>query len=168
MNNIIEICYIGVGTNLGDRLNNIRKARDLLSSEVDIRYYLSSGVYENEAVDLGEAPDFYNSVFKIETSIKPQEILSKFKEIERKMGRDTSKSNCSRIIDLDILTYGNLIYKTPELCIPHPRMHERLFVVAPLFEIDEGFIHPLTGAKIRDLLKVLRGSMRIKLLASRV
>lgn len=153
--NNAPLCYVGVGSNLGNKLENIKKALEFLKDNSKIEFYRMSPIYQAKAVDMDNAPDFYNCVFEIKTNETPESLLSICKDIERKMGRDISLVMKSRIIDLDILTYGNLTIKTPKLIIPHLRMHERLFVIAPLNDLSPELIHPVFKSRISELYEKL-------------
>jgi len=155
-------CYIGVGSNLGDRFENINSSKNLLERTPEIRFYRNSSIYETEPSQIENVPDFYNCVFEIDTSLEAEELLKALKDIEKKMGRNLNAVMESRIIDLDILTYDSLTIKTRDLIIPHSRMHERLFVVAPLNELVPDFIHPVFNLKISSLMEELQGSSRLE------
>jgi 2-amino-4-hydroxy-6-hydroxymethyldihydropteridine diphosphokinase len=148
-----NLCYIGVGSNLGNKLENINKSIELLKENTKIEFCKISPIYQTKAVDMENAPDFYNCVFEIKTSETPDCLLSICKNIELKMGRDTTLVMQPRIIDLDILTYGNLTIKTENLIIPHLYMHERLFVLAPLKDLSPDLIHPVLKVEISTLFK---------------
>lgn len=128
--------YIGIGTNLGDKLSNLQNAIDLLADYSNILKI--SSIYETEAMGFQSENSFYNIVVHIETDLSPIELLNKNQTLEEKLGRvyyDDGKYH-SRIIDLDILIYEDLILKTKELRIPHPHIKKRNFVLLPLIEID--------------------------------
>ncbi|OGX38538.1 MAG: 2-amino-4-hydroxy-6-hydroxymethyldihydropteridine diphosphokinase [Omnitrophica WOR_2 bacterium RIFCSPHIGHO2_02_FULL_52_10] len=132
----MAIIFLGLGSNLGDRKKNIARAVDLLSAK-GISVLRCSTLIETDPV--GGPPGqgrFLNGVLKAETDLSPEELLQCLKEIERQLGRTKTVRNGPRIIDLDILLYDNLTLNTPGLALPHPRMLERSFVMAPLSEID--------------------------------
>lgn len=152
--------FLGLGSNLGAREENLRRALLLLSERVEI--VKLSSVYESEPVGFKEQPWFLNLVCEIRTRLSPRDLLRFAKEIERKLGRKPSFPNAPRPIDIDILFFGDLVLKTEDLVIPHPRLHERAFVLLPLSEIAPDLVHPELGLKIKELLELLmrRGGER--------
>ncbi len=138
--------YLGLGTNLGDRAANLAEARRRLAAEV--RLDLVSRVYESEPVGLAEQPLFLNQVAAGETALPPAALLAFLKAIERAMGRVPSIKNGPRLIDLDILFYGDWVLHAGGLVIPHPRLAERSFVLAPLAEIAPDLREPLAGETV--------------------
>lgn len=134
--------YILIGGNLGDIRGNLRNSIERISGE-GIKITDMSSIYETEPWGFDHDSDFLNQVIRIETFLEPLELLEKIQKIERDMGRDKSSTSYSaRIIDIDILFYENRIIKTDRLIIPHPKIHERMFVLAPMAEIAPEFIHP--------------------------
>lgn len=142
--------YIGLGANLGDRMENIRQALVRLSKGVSIETL--SSIYETEPWGYAEQPRFLNAVCRGLTHLDPRGVLSLAKEIELSLGRSTGFPNAPRPIDIDILLYDDIVVESPELTIPHPRLGERAFVMVPLVEIAPGLIHPLTGKTLREML----------------
>jgi len=147
--------YLGLGSNLGDRVENIEKALRMLSERV--RLTARSSLYETEPVGVRDQPWFLNVVCTGETDLDPQALLDFVKGIERAMGRVESVRFGPRIIDIDILFYDDLVLKTPNLEIPHPRLTERAFVLVPLVEIAPHLIHPLLGLTVREILEGVTG-----------
>ena len=147
----MEISYILTGGNLGDRHTNLSRAADLLDNRAG-RILRRSSLYETAAWGIESQPDFLNQVLEIETALAPETLLALLLEIEREMGRIRGEKFGPRMIDLDILLYGELIMNTPDLEIPHPRMAERRFVLMPLSELIGDRLHPVTGRSIRDML----------------
>jgi 2-amino-4-hydroxy-6-hydroxymethyldihydropteridine diphosphokinase len=129
--------YIGIGTNIGDRGQNIENALSEIEKFASIKN--KSSIHETKPVGLEDQGDFYNMVIEIKTDIPPIDLIIKLQEIEHKMGRVRSIKNGPRIMDLDILTYGDEVINEPNLIIPHPRMLERDFVMKPLKEISNDF-----------------------------
>lgn len=129
--------FIGIGTNIGDRDNNIKNALIEISEIAKIRK--KSSIHETKPIGYIDQNDFLNMVIEIETKLRPLDLIIKLQEIEHKVGRVKNIKNGPRIIDLDILTYGDEIINEPNLTIPHPRMHERDFVMKPLKEISNDF-----------------------------
>jgi len=142
--------YLCLGSNLGNRQENLDKALDLLSQRMQIRKV--SSLYDTEPVGNIEQPRFLNLVCQINTRLSPEELLTLAKGIELKMGRTPGKRNAPRIIDIDILLYGDSVVETEELEIPHPRIAERAFVLFPLAEIAPGAVHPVNGKTAKEML----------------
>jgi 2-amino-4-hydroxy-6-hydroxymethyldihydropteridine diphosphokinase len=126
--------YIGLGSNVGDRLENLRRAVTLLDSTDGVEVVVSSSVYETDPVGPPQ-PDFLNAVVELRTTLGPRELLARLKEIEADIGRTHSEKWGSREIDLDLLVYGGESIESDDLVVPHPRMAERAFVGVPLAEI---------------------------------
>jgi 2-amino-4-hydroxy-6-hydroxymethyldihydropteridine diphosphokinase len=144
--------YFGLGTNLGDRQNNLNRALDLISQR--LRIGAVSSVYETEPVGKVNQPLFLNQVVQAFTRLSPQDTLAIARGIENKLGR-TGGSGEARPIDIDVLFYGDMVVETPELVIPHPRLAERAFVLVPLAEIAPGLVHPVLRETVRDLLRAI-------------
>jgi 2-amino-4-hydroxy-6-hydroxymethyldihydropteridine diphosphokinase len=147
--------YLSLGSNLGDRRANLKKALRLLGECLEIARV--SSVYDTEPVGVGEQPRFLNLMCCINTNIGPMQLLSFVKGIESSMGRDLSLRNSPRIIDIDIILYGDTIMESPDLTIPHPRMRERAFVLVPFAEIAPEVVHPVSGERIDELSPRVEG-----------
>jgi 2-amino-4-hydroxy-6-hydroxymethyldihydropteridine diphosphokinase len=143
--------YLGLGSNMGDREDNLDRALALLSQR--LRVGKVSSVYDTEPIGNINQPRFLNLVCQVYTGLAPTELLTLAKGIESKLGRTFHKSNDPRPIDIDILFYDDQVMETPELVIPHPRLTERAFVLVPLVEIAPELVHPITGKTIKELLK---------------
>jgi 2-amino-4-hydroxy-6-hydroxymethyldihydropteridine diphosphokinase len=140
---------LGLGSNLGDRLLNLRRSVDLLQGVPEIRVVRSSRVYETEPVGPPQ-PDFLNAVVQIETTLTPRALLEACRTVEAGMGRVRAERWGPRVIDVDVLTYGREVIDEPDLVIPHPRMHERAFVMVPLLELEADPALP-GGRTVRDI-----------------
>ena len=148
--------FLGLGTNLGDREANLRMAVESIIENIG-PVVRSSSVYETEPWGFRTEDLFLNMVTEVETKLKPSGLLGRMLMIEANMGRLRSgKGYSSRIIDLDILLYGEKIMDSKSLVIPHPKLHERRFVLVPLCEIAPDLVHPVLKKDIKTLLKECR------------
>jgi len=140
--------FLGLGSNLGDRLSHLREALSHLE-ERGILVEKASSVYRTAPWGLEEQPDFLNMVVMAATSLSPRELLEACQEVEREMGRERRQRWGPRNIDVDILLYDDIVVDEEDLVIPHPRMVERDFVIVPLLEIWPGAVDPRTGWRFR-------------------
>ncbi|RLQ91663.1 2-amino-4-hydroxy-6-hydroxymethyldihydropteridine diphosphokinase [Falsibacillus albus] len=136
-----NIAYISLGSNMGDREAYLKKAMALLQRNDAISILAASSIYETDPVGYTEQGNFLNMAIKVETSFSAQELLSVILDAEMKLGRKREIKWGPRTIDLDILLYNNENIETKNLIIPHPRMHERAFVLVPLVEIEPDLAH---------------------------
>ena len=143
--------YLGLGSNLGERKKNIETSLALLMENPSIKIKKVSSLIETEPEGIKKQPFFLNGVAEIETDLSPSLLLKLLKSIEKALGRKTVRRWGPRIIDLDILLYGDLIIDDDNLKIPHPLLTERNFVLAPLKEIAPEAIHPILGKKIQEI-----------------
>ena len=161
LENLVNEAYLGIGSNLGNKKNNIEKTKYLLETN-SIKILKSSNFYETFSWPDKSKPKFYNVVIKVITSLDPKKLFLVTKNIEKKLGRKKKKINSPRICDIDILDYKGLTYEfsinNNKLIIPHPRLHSRNFVLFPLFEIEKNWKHPFKKTKIQDLIGKLDNS----------
>ena len=127
--------YVGLGANLGDALSTIRQALDELDALPDTRVVARSPLYRSAPVGYAPQPDFVNAVAEVRTSLAAGELLAALIEIEARHGRERSFANAPRTLDLDLLLYGDEVMQSERLTLPHPRMHERAFVLKPLLDL---------------------------------
>ncbi|WP_100332756.1 2-amino-4-hydroxy-6-hydroxymethyldihydropteridine diphosphokinase [Bacillus xiapuensis] len=155
--------YLSLGTNLGDRLSNLHSALSAIEMEKGIKIEKVSSVYETDPVGYTNQAPFLNMTIRIQTSLSPEELLNRCLSIERKLGRIREFKWGPRIIDLDILVYNQDNIKSEKLIIPHPRMHERAFVLIPLLEIDPTFCFPGTRILLKERVKSIQGKEGVRL-----
>lgn len=152
---------IGIGSNLGDRVGNIRKAVEMLANQAILSEIRSASLYETEPVGFKNQPWFLNTVVAGNTKLTISELLTRCKEIERTIGRQKRPRWHEREIDLDILLYGNSQFTSEEINVPHPRMAERRFVLVPASEIAPNSMHPVTRKSIAQLLDECTDSSKV-------
>lgn len=145
-----HIIYLGLGTNHGDRLANLKLAINTLGQVIKITR--QSPIYQTPPWGYTNQADFLNLVVQGATNLPPLELLRTLKELEKKIGRTASFRWGPREIDIDILFYDDLVYSAEGLQIPHPRLHERAFVLVPLADLTPDLIHPKLGVSITELL----------------
>ena len=151
-----ERIYLSLGTNLGDRLENLRAAVSLIDQRLSRPMALSS-VYESEAWGYESPHPFYNLCAGLEVSLEPLELLGQLQRIESDLGREKparhgDEEPKDRLIDIDLIFMGSRVLRLPQLRVPHPSMEERRFVLKPLKEIAPAFIHPVSGYTVSELL----------------
>lgn len=141
--------YFGLGSNLGDRESMLQRALEGLSAFVHLERV--SDLYETEPVGFTDQPWFLNAVCLGKTDLKPLDLLKACKDLERKLGREPGPRFGPRLIDIDLLAYEDTVMETPELTLPHPRMHQRGFVLAPMLDVSPNWRHPDLGRTVREL-----------------
>lgn len=144
--------YIGLGTNIGDRKKYLQEAITQIEANEHITVKKESSIYETAPVGYTDQSHFLNQVIMVETSLEHLELLDYCQKIEQNLGRERTIKNGPRTIDLDILMYNHENRDLGRLRIPHPRMHERAFVLIPLNEIAPELVVPTTGEKVEDLI----------------
>ena len=149
----LQTVYLSLGSNLGDRAKNLRDSMAALP-RAGVRVLRISLLYETEPLDYLDQPWFLNCALQAETQLAPLSLLRALRQIEASMGNQKPIPKGPRLIDVDILLYGNQTLNTPELQIPHPRMLSRRFVLVPLAEIAPTLRHPSWSTPVRELLSV--------------
>ena len=144
--------YLLLGSNLGDRKSNLRKARNEIAIRAG-KIIGKSALYETAPWGVTEQPQFLNQVVQLESTLPPRYLLEELLQIETFLGRERIQKWESRIIDIDILLYDHEVVNSHQLTIPHPHLHERRFTLLPLSEIAPDFIHPILQKSITELLK---------------
>ncbi len=157
--------YLIMGTNLGDRPAHLQQA--IVEIERNIGSILNcSSVYETEPWGVTDQPSFYNQVLKVATTLDPLQLLTATLAIEKEMGRVRAERYGARIIDIDILFFDDLVINTDQLTIPHPRITERNFVLAPLAEIAPDLVHPVLHQTISEIWTAGNDQLGVKKIAS--
>jgi 2-amino-4-hydroxy-6-hydroxymethyldihydropteridine diphosphokinase len=147
-----HIVYLALGTNLGDRSANLKQAISALTPQLEVK--AKSAVYETPPWGFEDQPKFLNQVIKANTYLDPELLLKHLKRLEVALGRKESFPNGPRLIDMDILFYDDLVVDRPSLVIPHPRLHERGFVLLPLMEIAPHLVHPVNKKSVREMAEM--------------
>ena len=156
----MPLVYLALGSNLGDRAHNLRRALQALGERLALDAV--SPCYETEPAYVLDQPRFYNLTCRATTTLAPLDLLHHLKELETRLGREPGLRFGPRVIDLDILFYDDLVLDIPELTLPHPRLQERAFVLVPLADIAPDLVHPTLGlpiAALRDKLGDVHSSI---------
>jgi dihydroneopterin aldolase/2-amino-4-hydroxy-6-hydroxymethyldihydropteridine diphosphokinase len=151
--------YISLGSNLGDKEKNLKDAIEFMKCLSYTDVISVSPFYLTEPQGVKEQPYFLNGVVKLETMLKPDELLDKLKRIEETMGRKKTRRWGPRIIDLDIVFYDDIVLEDEKLVIPHPQLRNRWFVLKPLNDIEPDFKHPVIGKTVNQLLEEINGKV---------
>ena len=154
--NLVNTIYLGIGSNLGNKITNIEKAKSLLL-ENNINFVSISSYYETPSWPNHRNPKFINIVLKVKSSLNPLELLNLCKLIEVKLGRKKSPKNSPRECDIDIIDFNSLVLDD-NLILPHKMMHKRNFVLFPLYEIEKKWVHPINKINIKKLILSLPDS----------
>ena len=157
----MNIIFLLLGSNLGNRKEFLQQAVEQIEAEV-APLTRASSVYETQSWGKTDEPDYLNQVLELQTTMPAREVLQKVLAIEHSLGRKREEKWGSRVIDIDILFYGNVIINEPDLKIPHPELHNRRFTLEPLAEIASDFVHPGLNKDILQLKNELNDSLIVK------
>jgi 2-amino-4-hydroxy-6-hydroxymethyldihydropteridine diphosphokinase len=158
----LKLVYLGLGSNMGDRKAHLRSAIEKLQAP-ELRFLRASHVYETEPIGLREQAWFLNLAAEFECDLFPRQLLRGCQRVERELGRKRTILNGPRVIDIDVLLFGNTVMRMADLEIPHPRFRDRRFVLAPLAELNPKLRDPVTGQSVEALLSNLHGQTARKL-----
>ena len=166
----MAIVYLSLGSNMGDRLGYLQQATSILASHKDISIVSTSSFYETEPWQMESKNWFVNAVVQISTKLSPEALLDETQRIEVKLGRtkNSAKDYADRTVDIDLLFYNDLIMHTGELTIPHPLMHKRAFMLVPMLEIAQDYVHPLFKKTISALYDELENPEMVYLYGTRI
>lgn len=169
----MAIVYLSLGSNIGDRVGFLQQATSSLSAVNEIKIVATSSFYESEPWQMDSENWFVNAIVQISTTLEPEKLLKECQRIESQLGRNsihrTSNGNYTdRTIDIDILFYDNKVINTPDLTIPHKFFHKRAFLMVPMLEIAQDFVHPLFGKTVTDLYDELENPEMVVLYGTRI
>ncbi|QNL49537.1 2-amino-4-hydroxy-6-hydroxymethyldihydropteridine diphosphokinase [Olivibacter sp. SDN3] len=153
--------YLILGTNLGDRVIQLKKAIELITKRIG-EVCRQSTIYETKPWGVLEQPNFLNQVLKVKTLLSPDDLLKEALAVEQMLGRVRNVKWGARLIDIDILFYDDRVINTSQLQIPHPLLHKRSFVLFPLAEIASSFIHPVFQVSISQLIESLSDNLSVQ------
>jgi 2-amino-4-hydroxy-6-hydroxymethyldihydropteridine diphosphokinase len=155
-----KIVYLSLGSNIGDRAANLRTALDKLADMGTVAAV--SSFYETEPVELAAQPWFLNCAAKLDTEKMPRQLIAGILALEQSMGRQRRQKNGPRIIDIDILLFGTSVIDITSLTVPHPKLHQRRFVLEPLVEIAAEVRHPMFKRTMRELRDALPAGQTVR------
>lgn len=158
---MFNTAFISIGSNIGDRLGNCKKAVEGFAENEDIQIIKTSSFYETEPWGEIEQDWFINCVIEIETTLDAKALLATLQNIEKGFGRNRINRGGPRVIDMDILFFNREIMESQDLIVPHPFLHKRRFVLTPLYEIAPDFIHPVLKMSVADLLRQVDDNKKI-------
>ena len=158
MNNSV---YLSLGTNLGDKIHNLDLA--LVAIEQFVKINNISSIYETEPMNVEKQEDFINIAIEVSTHLSLSDLLVRTQQIEFEMGRKACEVGKPRTIDIDIIFFNSIIYNQLEIQIPHPRAHQRAFVIVPIMEMNPQLIHPVFNKSMKEISKNLRDQRIVKL-----
>ncbi len=166
----MAIVYISLGSNIGDRVGYLQQAVSLLKAIPEINVISTSSFYESEPWKMNSENWFVNAVIQISTNLLPEKLLEECQRIETQLGRKRTaeREYQDRTIDIDILFYNDLIMHTDTLTIPHPHFHKRAFVMVPMLEIAQDFVHPLFKKTVMQLYEELENPEMVLLYGTRI
>lgn len=161
------LLYVGLGSNQGDKLKNVKQAIAFLTEDNDFKLLKVSSLYRTEPKDIDTKEWFINGAMCLETGLALKECLKKLSSLEQKIGREKKDKgqHLDRCLDLDILFYKDVIIKSRNLTVPHPKLHERRFVLQPLLDIAPDLVHPLLKRSVEELYEALEDSSKVIFLA---
>jgi len=159
-----DIVYLSLGSNLGNREAYLTRATQRLADMMGLKLLAESSLYHSRPLECpDDCPDFLNKVIKVDCTLKPVQLLDNTERLEFEFGRVEKGTRVNRVIDVDIVLFGNRIFKNERLEIPHPRMSQRAFVLVPLVEIDPGVVDPRTNEPFAAMLAKL-GDQGVKII----
>jgi len=158
-----ENVYLGLGSNVGNRAGFLKKTAEKISEHKNIKLIRSSSMYETEPWGITDQEKFLNSVIEIETGLMPSELLDFLKATEKSVGRTKRGKWLEREIDIDILFFGDLVYQSGVLTVPHKEVQNRRFVLVPMNEIAPDFVHPVLLKPMKKLLALTRDKSKVKI-----
>ncbi len=165
----MSIVYLGLGSNMGDRVGYIQQALHLLTDSPEITMVQTSSFYETEPVGFKEQEWFVNAAVEVQTTFTPEELLTHCQAIESRLGRvrDPDNQDGPRTIDLDILFYDAQVISAKHLMIPHPRFHERAYALVPMLELNDSLEHPIIHQSVTQLHQNLKSPEEVFLYGTR-
>jgi 2-amino-4-hydroxy-6-hydroxymethyldihydropteridine diphosphokinase len=155
-------CYLGLGANKGDKKDNLVKALTVIGQKPGITLLRHSSIYQSEPIGVSRQPEFYNCVAEIRTVLEPHGLLHLVKNIEAELGREPNSHMLPRIIDIDILLFGDLEVDSLDLMIPHSRLTRRAFVLVPLLELNPELVHPVNLRPLKEFFDSITPPQKVR------